>query len=518
LKTGRLNEARKLLEKAIEVCPKCDYYHYNLAKILYEQKNYELAIISYNKAIELNPHNFEFHFNKALNLLELEKYSEGVSCLNLVIQKFPNEGSFYFNRGRALYQLDKYFEAIEDFKESINNKYKIDESYNNIGDCYFFLKEYQDALENYKIAVTLNETQISYIYNVVYTYFEMNKLSEAELFCLKQLHSVVESQELELYIKTLMSKVKNKKKTKKKYKNLINSNEDEDLFDLKEVQNVNQECENINETINYEHQSTVSESSRGNNIIDSFYLNCFTKEIPITNLSKINIKELDEFFYLAHDLKQENIISYYGYQLFNKTFKVKMEMCQYDSLNNILNREGEMSMKDKIKISSDCAGGLFFLHDKNLIHGNLKLNNVMIFKTNQNVEITAKLSDYGIIHLLEKLGVIDFDLNNFKNFRWRAPEFMTCENIDIKSDIYSFGILLWEIFSCKIPYAEYSRFQLIHKITNENLRPCLNLLDPETPDVIKKLILKCWDHDKQLRPTSEELVFELKSLVESFNC
>lgn len=510
--TGKLNQAEKLLEQTIDMYPRWAPYHYTLGLILFKQKNYDIAIKSLDKAIELNPHNLEYIKKKAKYLNNLEKYSEMVSFLNIAVQRFPNEWSLYLKRGRGLYQLNNFSEAIEDFKKTMKNKHELDVSYNCVGLCFFYMKNYEKALHYFKLAHEENKEDLNFIFDIADTYFELNNWGEAEKICLELLQSKNSDEELEKQIKNLIWEIKEKKDTKNiikiccKEEVLRDLNQEEQNVKIfQPIENNIENFEDINKIIKYKNDF---QNLNAGNLREIFHLNCFTKKIPFKMTSNL-YKELDDFFKLARQLKLENLISYYGYDIHDNYISVKMEMCHYDSLDNVYNRKEISSVKEKLKISLDCAIGLFYLHDNNLMHGNLKLNNVMIFKglkTDQSVEINAKLSDYGIINLLAKSGSIDFDLNNFKNFRWRDPEFMN-RNIDLKCDIYSFGILLWEIFSAKLAYAEYplTPFQLIHKIGNEKLRPSLDELDLETSDSIRQLILRCWDDNRDNRPTSEEV-------------
>ena len=94
----------------------------------------------------------------------------------------------------------------------------------------------------------------------------------------------------------------------------------------------------------------------------------------------------------------------------------------------------------------DVALGMSYLHGKNVLHCDLKSSNVLIDE-NWNV----KLCDFGLsrINSTKK--------NKKKNIRvgtphWMAPEILKGEKYECYSDVYSFGILVWEMLTCKIPY------------------------------------------------------------------
>ena len=106
-------------------------------------------------------------------------------------------------------------------------------------------------------------------------------------------------------------------------------------------------------------------------------------------------------------------------------------------------------------------------------------------------------------------------MTNCGTSQWTAPEVLRGEKYGVKADIYSFAILMWEVFSQKIPYTELklNQTQIAIQVVNRKIRPNLNLLLKDTPEEFKQLITNCWDEEPNLRPDAEKICKEIKSYI-----
>merc|ERR1712137_1289284 len=94
-----------------------------------------------------------------------------------------------------------------------------------------------------------------------------------------------------------------------------------------------------------------------------------------------------------------------------------------------------------------------------------------------------------------------------------APEVLAKAKYSEKADVYSFGVLLCEIYTTHVPYttgdyAELNQAQLMYKICNENARPHVDKI----PGALRELILDCWNMEPKLRPSFSEIVIRLRRL------
>lgn len=96
---------------------------------------------------------------------------------------------------------------------------------------------------------------------------------------------------------------------------------------------------------------------------------------------------------------------------------------------------------------------------------------------------------------------------------YMAPEVLDHERYSEKADCYSFGILLWQMYTTELPYYDFfrlSQIKLIEKIVKEGLRPTTTGI----PTAIKELMERCWDRDPDVRPTVAEVQRQLEEIYE----
>ncbi|CAK0785070.1 hypothetical protein CVIRNUC_008276 [Coccomyxa viridis] len=136
------------------------------------------------------------------------------------------------------------------------------------------------------------------------------------------------------------------------------------------------------------------------------------------------------------------------------------------------------------RIALDTARGLFFLHSRKIVHFDLKSANVLLGR-----DWTAKIADVGLAKIL-KDGWLS-TLREVGTFSWAAPEVLLGKPCTEKVDIYSYGVLLWELSAGEAP-------------PGRNLRP---LRSPEEcPADVEAIIARCLDNDPDKRPSARELV------------
>lgn len=158
-------------------------------------------------------------------------------------------------------------------------------------------------------------------------------------------------------------------------------------------------------------------------------------------------------------------------------------------------------------IINDIANGLAFLHASNIFHRDLKSPNVLISEHNR-----AKLSDFGLAKVKKETQSIAAE-GPVGTYEWMAPELISGGTYTNKADIFSFGIILWEIASRKAPYATEIIRTLIPTKVAQGYR---EQIPPATPKKISSLMRFCWHTDPTHRPTAPQVVEYLRSDEEEF--
>uniref|UniRef100_U9SNN8 Protein kinase domain-containing protein n=1 Tax=Rhizophagus irregularis (strain DAOM 181602 / DAOM 197198 / MUCL 43194) TaxID=747089 RepID=U9SNN8_RHIID len=162
----------------------------------------------------------------------------------------------------------------------------------------------------------------------------------------------------------------------------------------------------------------------------------------------------------------------------------------------------KLMWKERIQIAYDIIDGIDTIHKENAIHRDLHSGNIL--KKRQRYYI----SDLGFC------GPVDKPLNSvYGNLPYIAPEVIIGKKSTFASDIYSIGILMWEISSGQPPFINYEHnYDLAMKIVN-GMRP---KIIPGTPLEYKKLMEQCWNADLTKRPDVYTLWKEVKKLLLKF--
>ena len=143
------------------------------------------------------------------------------------------------------------------------------------------------------------------------------------------------------------------------------------------------------------------------------------------------------------------------------------------------------------------ARGLEYMHTSGFIHRDLKSPNIFFSK-----DMNAVIADFGFSRIMPPDGSPEqqFLTKEIGSIGWMAPEMMNnkTQYYTFAVDVYSFGILLWEMATRKQPFSGLTLLQAVYKVSNLSERPPL----PEKlPSNMIKLIQKCWSQDFRARPS-----------------
>ncbi|KAH9141427.1 hypothetical protein AeRB84_014400 [Aphanomyces euteiches] len=149
------------------------------------------------------------------------------------------------------------------------------------------------------------------------------------------------------------------------------------------------------------------------------------------------------------------------------------------------------------------AKGLVSLHEANVIHRDLKGDNILI-----TFQKRVAIADFGLSRTMESLEMTKSTTERCGTLNWMSPEqYLTPRKVSTKSDVWSFGMTLWEILCNDIPFRGASEFEFQNEIfVSEDDRPKKpHDLDSEhTP--LWDSITKCWQLDPAARPSAIEIV------------
>ncbi|NXR28492.1 FES kinase, partial [Cinclus mexicanus] len=204
-----------------------------------------------------------------------------------------------------------------------------------------------------------------------------------------------------------------------------------------------------------------------------------------------------KFLQEARILKQyrhPNIVRLIGVCTQKQPIYIVMELVQGGDFLTFLRSEGpHLRVKELVKMTENAAAGMEYLESKHCIHRDLAARNCLVTERN-----TLKISDFGMSR--EEEDGIYASTGGMKQIpvKWTAPEALNYGRYSSESDVWSFGILLWEAFSLgAVPYANLSNQQ-----TREAVEHGVRLDPPEQcPEEVYQLMQRCWEYDPHKRPS-----------------
>ncbi|KAK9747721.1 hypothetical protein RND81_02G011400 [Saponaria officinalis] len=168
----------------------------------------------------------------------------------------------------------------------------------------------------------------------------------------------------------------------------------------------------------------------------------------------------------------------------------------------IRNRRRKLAIKVVIQLALDLSRGLSYLHSKKIVHRDVKTENMLL-----DTSRTLKIADFGVARV-EAQNPRDMT-GETGTLGYMAPEVLDGKPYNRKCDVYSFGICLWEIYCCDMPYPDLSFADVSYAVVRQNLRPEVPRC---CPAAVASIMRKCWDGNPEKRPNMEEVVRMLEGV------
>ena len=206
---------------------------------------------------------------------------------------------------------------------------------------------------------------------------------------------------------------------------------------------------------------------------------------------------------LARKISHRNVCRMFDLSKEEGTYYITMEFVPGEDLKSYIKRIGPLSPAKAISISKQVCQGLAEAHKLGVIHCDLKSQNIMI-----DGEGNVRIVDFGVARSLKSRGMTETGL------MIGTPEYMSIEQVegkkvDQRSDIYSLGIILYEMVTGKVPFKADTPLSTALRHTTQ-APPDPRGIITEIPEELSSMILKCLEKDKEKRCNSaEELLKEL---------
>ncbi|NP_001234768.2 CTR1-like protein kinase [Solanum lycopersicum] len=204
-------------------------------------------------------------------------------------------------------------------------------------------------------------------------------------------------------------------------------------------------------------------------------------------------------------LRHPNVVRFMGAITRPPHLSIITEFLPRGSLYRIIHRPHfQIDERQRIKMALDVAKGMDCLHTSNptIVHRDLKSPNLLV-DTDWNV----KVCDFGLSRL--KHNTFLSSKSTAGTPEWMAPEVLRNEPSNEKCDIYSFGVILWELATLRLPWSGMNPMQVVGAVGFQNKRLEIpKELDP----IVARIIWECWQTDPNLRPSFAQLTVALTPL------
>ena len=248
--------------------------------------------------------------------------------------------------------------------------------------------------------------------------------------------------------------------------------------------------------------------------------------VVIKVFEKLHISYSIKSFYIEllimNHIAHPNIMPCVGASMKEDNLFIVMELLKIGSIYDMIHGKESSSTESRLihlinfrrwacilSIAKQISLGMAHLHSYQIIHRDLKSHNILLSDPSSHID-PIKGSSSGINYQVK---LIDFgtcrDNDNTRHMtggtgtiQWSAPEVLNHGIYDLSADVYSFGIVLWELLTHQIPYHGMPIHKIADSVISHNLRPPI----PETcPYFLRNLLNICWHENPKRRPTFQQL-------------
>ncbi|KAK4390857.1 Serine/threonine-protein kinase STY46 [Sesamum angolense] len=233
-------------------------------------------------------------------------------------------------------------------------------------------------------------------------------------------------------------------------------------------------------------------------------------------------REFAQEVYILRKVRHKNVVQFIGACTRPPLLCIVTEFMSGGSVYDFLHKQkGFFKLPAILKVAIDVSKGMSYLHQDNIIHRDLKAANLLMDENEvRNDEIpkliylslhkcmrrtkhamtVVKIADFGVARVQLQSGIMTAETGTY---RWMAPEVIEHKPYNHKADVFSFGIVLWELLTGKLPYAHLTPLQAAVGVVQKGLRPAI---PRNTHPFLVELLEKCWQQDPSLRPEFSEIL------------
>lgn len=228
-----------------------------------------------------------------------------------------------------------------------------------------------------------------------------------------------------------------------------------------------------------------------------------------------DIKFVENFRKESHaaaSLSHPNIVSIYDVGQEGNINYIVMELVSGKTLNELIKEEAPMDYRKAADITKQVASGLSAAHKKGIVHRDVKPHNILM--TEDGI---AKITDFGIAKAVTNTTIVDSGKDNVMgSVHYFSPEQAKGANVDEKSDIYSLGIVLYEMLTGKVPFDGDNPVTIALMQINEPVTPP-SVFNHNVPPGLERIVMKAVEKQPKDRFASADEMIEALDKMEVVN-
>ncbi|XP_031475250.1 serine/threonine-protein kinase STY46-like [Nymphaea colorata] len=219
-------------------------------------------------------------------------------------------------------------------------------------------------------------------------------------------------------------------------------------------------------------------------------------------------REFAQEVFIMRKVRHKNVVQFIGACTKPPTLCIVTEFMSGGSVYDFLHKQkGVFKLPALLRVAVDVSKGMNYLHQNNIIHRDLKAANLLMDENE-----VVKVADFGVARVQAQSGVMTAETGTY---RWMAPEVIEHKPYDRKADVFSFGIVLWELMTGKLPYDYLTPLQAAVGVVQKGLRPTI---PKNVHPKLAELLEKCWQQDPTLRPDFSEIIENLQKIAKEVGC
>ncbi|KAF8109536.1 hypothetical protein N665_0094s0008 [Sinapis alba] len=214
-------------------------------------------------------------------------------------------------------------------------------------------------------------------------------------------------------------------------------------------------------------------------------------------------KEFSQEVFIMRKVRHKNVVQFIGACTKPPHLCIVTEFMPGGSVYDYLHKQkGVFKLPALFKVAIDICNGMNYLHQNNIIHRDLKAANLLMDENE-----VVKVADFGVARVKAQTGVMTAETGTY---RWMAPEVIEHKPYDHKADVFSYGIVLWELLTGKLPYEYMTPLQAAVGVVQKGLRP---KIPKKTHPKMRELMERLWEKDPTLRPDFAEIKEQLEEIA-----